>query len=112
MAKIIENKRAKYRSLMQKDDDSWKELSPREMYFFLAYCVRAKNFEWVRKVRETVKKRLQDKGYVYNEVLGWVFPEEIEQAGVEGDTIIDIDKFNEYQEYKKRVGMLIPRVRK
>jgi hypothetical protein len=63
-----------------------------------------KNMVWISKVRVTIRKRLEDKGYIHNTVLGWVYPEELEQAGVREDSIYDIDKFHSYQEYKKSVA--------
>lgn len=89
-----------FAKLIRTTDDKWKELSPKDMYYFLMYCLKQGRAEWVEMIRSLVKKRMEDRGMVENEVLGWVFPEELEQAGVSGGQIRDLGKFRRYMSYK------------
>lgn len=85
-------------------NSDWTKLRGIELYGFMDYLVKSDNFIWVNKLRESIAKRLEGEGLVYFRGLGWVYPDEIENSGLNKfipNQIDDMQKFKAYCNYKK-----------
>jgi hypothetical protein len=94
----------------------WQLFDGKTLFSFINFIQNKSNLpevekkEWFKKITAFISKNLENQGLIYNRVLGWVYPEDIENAGlvkyqrgnIEYWQIGDINKFKLYSEFKKK----------
>jgi len=93
-----------YNDFINNKNNDWTKLRGIKLYQFMGWLVKNNKIDWVKKLRQKIAKRLESKGLVFFDGLGWVYPEEVESSGLSkyiSNHINDLDKFKAYRSYKK-----------
>lgn len=92
-------------SVLKNKSEAWEAWDNAKKYKFQAYCLKIKRLDMVQKIAESAREYLKNQGYIYNPILGWVFPKDVSLAGIKqwgGEWIIeDTERFSLYMEKRK-----------
>lgn len=87
----------------------WKSYDGHKICRFMNFCIKAKNKQMVHNIQKAIRENLEERGLIYNPLLGWVSPSEtdleisgIKQIGRGYWAISDLIKFGLYNRVKAR----------
>jgi len=98
-----------FTNMLKPDATQWESYRGHKISRFMQFCINSKNKQMIHSIQNMLTARFEEQGLIYNPLLGWVMPNEIEFeiSGIKQLTrgywvISDTDRFEIYGRIKAR----------